>query len=309
MTGSEKSKLRKILSQVLPLVLVAVIFYVIFKRVKVEDVLVALKDVEPVRFFIVALVFVLVTFAVDAYTHYVLFKRFDYGLGLKEMFKIRLAGLLFTSLGFVYGQGGMAWLISRDAKRSPAQVVGLLGFLFFANFYAAVLWITLGMAVLLRGIDIGAWSRWLWIGIIISWPLFLAWLWFWRSRFKNLVLARLRETILYGFDQAKLRLYFEIIALRAAQFFFIAVCVRLAMPAMNIEVPFRAILGVLPIQGIIIAIPTPGRYGTNEGAYLLLFRHLAEVPKLLAFSLLWGTSANILRALFSLIAIRKLRGK
>jgi uncharacterized membrane protein YbhN (UPF0104 family) len=81
------------------------------------------------------------------------------------------------------------------------------------------------------------------------------------------------------------------------------------MPAMGAHLPFRAVLGILPLQGIIIAIPTPGRYGVNEGAYLLLFRHWAEESKLVAFGLLWGTSGNVLRSLASLAAMRKLRGK
>jgi len=309
MEVSEKSRLRKILAQVLPFVLVVVIFYVIFKRVKVGDVLDALVDVQAARFFIIAFLFVAATLVVDAYTHFVLFQRFGYGLGLKEMFHIRISALLFTSIGFLYAQGGMAWLVSRDSKRPASQVVGLLAFLFFTNFHAALLWVTIGMAVLMPLLAAAKEFRWLWLWILADWPLFGVWLWFWRSRFKNLVPARLRQTILYGFDQARPAQYFELIALRTFQFVVIAFFTWLGMASMEIRVPFPVVLSILPIQGILIGIPTPGRYGINEGAFLLLFHQWAEGARLVAFGLLWGTSANVLRALLSLIAIRKFWGK
>lgn len=309
MDAVPKSKSRIILEQLFLIAVLVVIFYLIFRRVKIHDVLLALRTVEPVSFFILSLLFVATTLLIDAFTHFLLFKRFDFNFSFAEMLQLRLANLLFASLGFIYGQGGMVWMASRDSKKPAAQVVGLLAFLFFNTFHAALFWITLGLVFFLPKLNAAETFSWLWIWVLIDWPLFIAWVWFWQSRFKNLVPARLRESLLYGFDRARSARYLEMIALRALQFLVIAIFIWLALPAMRIDIPFRAVVSILPIQGILIAIPTPGRYGVNEGAFLLLFRNWAEESRLVAFGLLWGTSSNVLRSLASLLALRKLKGK
>ena len=309
MAGQKKSRLRNALEQLLLVGAVVVIFYFIFRRVKIQDVLLALKNVDPARFFIISFIFVATTFLVDVSTHFVLFKQFKFGFGFWEMLKLRLANLLFTGLGFLYGQGGMAWMASRDSKRPAGQVVGLLVLLFFCSFHAALFWVTLGLSVLLPSLKAEGNFKWLWLWAAVSWPGLILWIWFWQSRFKSRVPAWLRENPFFGFDHARPLQYLELIGLRALQFLVIAVCVWGAMPALDVHVPFRAVLSILPLQGIIIGIPTPGRYGVNEGAYLLLFRNWAEESRLVAFGLLWGTSGNVIRSLASLAATRKLRGK
>jgi len=304
-----KSRRKKLLEQAVLFGVVALIFYFIFRRVKIEEVLGALGKVQPLRFFALSLVFVAATVLLDIYTHFALFRRFGFGFGLGAMGRLRVANLLFSSLGFLYGQGGMAYMASRDSGRPAAQVAGLLAFLFFCSFHAALLWVTLAMAVLLPMLDAARSFRWLWVWILADWPVFVIWVWFWQTRFKNYVPARLRQSILYAFEQARPARYLEFISLRSLHFFLIAACVWLALPAMGMEIPFRAVLGILPIQGIIIAIPTPGKYGVNEGAFLLLFGKWAKAANLVAFGLLWGTSANLIRSLLSLAAVRTLKGK
>ena len=305
MESREKSRLRRAIEQVLLLALVVVIFWLIFRRVKISDVLAALKSVEPVRFFALSFLFVCATVLLDSYTHFILFRGFDFGFSFAQMLKLRLANLLFSSLGFIYGQGGMVWMAGRDSQKPPTRIVGILAFLFFNSFHAALFWVTLGMAVLLPWANVPNQFRWLWVWIAIDWPLYFAWVLFWQSRFKNRVPASLRASLLYGFDHAGPLLYLKMFLLRAAQFLVIAVFIWMAMPAMHIQVPFRVVMSLLPIQGIIIAIPTLGKYGVNEGAFLLLFKPWAAGSSLVAFALLWGTSSNILRVLASLFGLRR----
>lgn len=308
MDPRQKNRFRKIIEQAFLVLLVVLIFYLIFRRVEFQAVLATLRDADPFRFVLLNLVFVWTVLLIDAATHFALFRNFGFGIGFREMFRLRLANLLFTSLGFVFGQGGMAYMASRDCKQPVSRVVSLLGFLFFCTFHAALFWVTLGMIFFLPKLGAAGNFKWLWLWIAIDWPLFVIWIVFWQSRFKSRVPARLREGLLFSFDNAASRLYMKIISLRAFQFFVVAFFIRLAMPGMMLEVPFPALISILPIQGIIIALPTPGRYGLNEGAFLLLFRKWASEPGLVAFGLLWGTCTNIIRALSSLPAIRKLKG-
>ena len=301
------SKSRIILREGLLILLVVFIFWLIFKRVPISQVLSAIKQVEPIRFFSLNLLFILLTLLIDAYTHFVLFKKFQYGLSLKQVLQLRTANLLFTSLGFIYGQGGMTWLISRASKRSLQETLGLLVFLFFHTYYSAIFLVTLGMIFFLPKLGKEQSFKWLWIWIIMSFCLFILWLWFFKSRFKFILPSRIRQSIFYGFIHSPPSLSFELIALRSIQFIITALLVWLAMPAMKLEIPLKALLSLIPIQGIIIAFPTPGRYGTNETAFLLLFREWATASGLVAFSLLWGTSSNILRAIISLISIQQFK--
>jgi hypothetical protein len=308
MEPRQKSRRRKIIEQGFLFLVVVLIFYLIFRRVKFREVLAALRSVELARFVALNIIFVWTVLLIDAVAHFVLFKYYKFGIGFKEMFKLRLASLLFIALGFIYSQGGMAYMASRDSRKPVTRVVSLLAFIFFCTFHAALFWVTVGMIFFLPGLDAAGEFKWLWLWIALDWPLFIIWIVFWQSRFKDRVPASLRESILFSFANAKTGLYFKIISLRAAQFLVVAFFIWMAMPGMMLDVPFKALLGILPIQGIIIALPTPGRYGLNEGAFLLLFRKWASEPGLVAFSLLWGTTTNIVRSLSSLIAVGKLKG-
>ncbi len=307
METGRKSRWRKTLEQIFFTLLVVFIFWYIFRKIPFAQFLQYLKAVEPVRFFACSFLFVVSAFIVDAYTHYVLFKNFNYGLKLKQIFELRLATMLFVALGYFYGQGGIAYIISKHAKRPATEVVGLLAFLFFNTFHATLLFITLGQAIFLPMLGKAHEFSWLWWWIIPDWILFFAWIWFWQSRFKNFLPETLRCGLLRGFDSGKPILYAKMIALRAIMLALISFSVWLALPAFKISVPFFAIFSLLPIQNVAFAIPTPGRYGINEGSFILLLKLWAPESGLLAFAFLWGTSANILRSLLSLITIRKFR--
>jgi len=300
-------RLRAILEQVFLFLVVIFIFWLIFRRVPVQEVISALKKVEPVRFFSLSFIFVWLALFLDSYTHYFLFKHFGLKIDLKNMFQLRLASMLLGSLGFIYGQGGLSWLVSRYTKASLRKVLGLLVFLLFNTFFSACL-----LAGILGGIFLLPQNRSgffikLYPWILASWGFFALVIGFWKSRLKEYLPERLREGLFYGFDRASLIHYFQLAGLRALMFSLIASFVWMAMPALNLNIPFSVVYSLIPIQGIIIAFPTPGRYGINEGGYLLLFRSWAGESQLVAFALLWGTSANLLRAVFSLLALRRYR--
>jgi hypothetical protein len=307
MLEKEKSRTRRILERIFFSLLVVFIFWLIFRRVPFDQFFESLKRVEPVRFFICSFSFVLLCFLVDAYTHYVLLKNFNYGLNLRQVFELRLATMLFVSLGYFYGQGGIAYIISKHAKKPVSEVVGILAFLFFNTFHATVFLITLGEAIFLPRLGKALEFKWLWFWIIPDWIFFFLWLFFWQSRLKNFIPKVLRDGILRGFAQAKPFLYLQMIGLRILMLCIISFFVWLAFPAFQISVPFSAVFSLLPIQNVAFAIPTPGRYGINEGSFLLLFKLWTKESALVAFAFLWGTSANLIRSFMSLITIKKFR--
>jgi hypothetical protein len=306
MDESKRSRVKNIIKQIFFSALVVLIFWLIFRKVPFHDVVDKLKTIEPVRFFITSILFVLLTLLVDAYTHFVLFKEFKYELSFKDVLAFRTASMLFVSLGFLYGQGGMALLTSRWAKRGLVEVAGLLFFLFFNTLMSAVVLTTIGALVFLPWLGVSHQFIWVWGLVAPGWIGFVAWVLFWKSKYKKWVPAKWREGILRGFNEAPLKHYLALIFWRSVQFTVISVMVWLAMPSVKgLDVPFRALSALLPAQGIMITVPTPGRYGVNEGSFLFLFNNWGDKAGLVAFSFLWGTCSNILRALVSLPALRK----
>ena len=69
----------------------------------------------------------------------------------------------------------------------------------------------------------------------------------------------------------------------------------LGLRAAGAAIPLKDLMILGPIVGLAAAIPTPGRLGTSQAAWVLLFEHIADPELLFAFSLLWTVSVNVIR--------------
>jgi hypothetical protein len=97
------------------------------------------------------------------------------------------------------------------------------------------------------------------------------------------------------FSQASFRDYLSTIGLRMAQVVNWMIFSWLGLMAAGVTLPLRAIFTLGPLIGLAAVIPTPGRLGTSQAAWVLCFQHLAPAEALFAFSLLWTLSVNLLR--------------
>jgi uncharacterized membrane protein YbhN (UPF0104 family) len=279
------------------------VLFWIFKKVPPGEAIAALQQVRPLFFASVIVVFSMLTLLLDSMTHFWLFNRFNPPADFRAVLRARGESWLLLSLGALYGQGGMAWLMSRRTGKPLAEVTGSLLFLMFTSFLALIVISSVSLVFFIDRAAASGFrsspeckivSRFL----LICWPVGIAFILFWIKDWDNPLRRRLKQGVHTAFDRARARDYLTAFALRALQFVLWACFSWAALRAalISISLPELFILG--PIIGLISAIPTPGRLGTSQGAWLLLFQHGADPASLIAFSLLWTISTNLVRWLF-----------
>ncbi len=299
---------RKLTRQVILWLVVVVIFYFIFRRVPVAEVLNAFRMMNPWRFFPIVTAFVIFWFALDSYLHYWVFKRFNIKMGFRQVFEARAASTLLLGIGFFYGQGGMAYLISRKSGKPITEVVGCLLFLVFNTYHSILIMPTFGLLFFMdyfrQGLADAPELRSLIILLAISWPIFFLSIAFWSKSWNFWPRTKAKGGIWYAFDQVRLRDFAVVILLRMLGICVWIVMISAAMPALGLHMPIGTLFAFLPLVQLAGAIPTPGRLGTSEAVWLLLFHNIAPEHLLVAISLAWMQSVNILRYIIGLFFFR-----
>jgi len=277
--------------------LAALILVMVFLKVPLDDVIAAAGRGRLGRFAAVAVTFTLATYLLDSCVHLWLFRRFLPPVGAGTVFRARGESYLLLALGFVYGQGGMAYLMSRRTGKPVTETAGVLLFLMLNNLMAIIAFPTL--ALLLLAPDSGLRSSAEWRQI----PLWLAGTWvvcaavvlFWARDWKLPLRDRLKRGLGSTIDRARPRDYAIVISLRALQALSWCCFSWLGLGAFGVEIPLGSLLVLGPIVGLSAAIPTPGRLGTSQGAWLLLFGAHYDPARILAFSLCWTVGVNLCR--------------
>ncbi len=272
----------------------------LFKKTPPQEVLSALKRTDPFFFSGVALTFALVTLLTDSVTHYWLFNRFNPSMDFKTVLVTRGESYLLLSLGFLYGQGGLAFLVSRRTGKPLSEVTGSILFIMFNSLVTIMVLPTIALVFFIdqmaspgfRGSP--EWEvmvRWL----MISWPLIILHFIFWSNRFKNPLRVRMKKRLTIAFDKARPVDYLAAIGFRLVQAGNWLIFTWLALRACHVLLPVKSLVLMGPLVLLISAVPTPGRLGTTQAGWKLLFEHAADPASLIAFSLLWSISISIIR--------------
>ena len=131
--------------------------------------------------------------------------------------------------------------------------------------------------------------------LMISWPLIVLHFVFWARRWDNPLRSRLVGGLARAFDAAGPRDYAVALGLRMAQTMAWCAFTWLGLRTFSARVPLFDLMALGPMVGLISAIPTPGRIGPGQAAWLLLFSHRADPAVLVAFSIVWVMSINVMR--------------
>ncbi len=130
---------------------------------------------------------------------------------------------------------------------------------------------------------------------MVCWPLVIAHFIFWSRRWQNPLRSRLSEGAALAVSRARHSDYGVIVGFRAVQAVAWCAFSWLGLMASGIHLDFSDLLVFGPMVGLISAIPTPGRMGTSQAAWQLLFESKADAAALVAFSILWVMSVNVMR--------------
>jgi hypothetical protein len=298
----------RIIRQIILWLVVILIFYIILSRVEVEEVLEAFRRMNPARFFPIVIIFVIIWLAFDSYTHYWVFSRFDIKLPYWQVFQARAASTLLAGIGFIYGQGGMAYLISKKSGKPISEVISSLLFLFFNTFHTILVMPALGLIFfhdyLMKHFGGTPEIKTIVILLAVAWPVFFISVVFWSRDWKFWPRTKAKGGIWHAFDKARVRDFAAVIGLRMSITILWIIMLRLAIPAFGIQLPLGVFIAFLPLVQLAGAIPTPGRLGSSEAVWLLLFHNIAPEPVLVAISLAWMQSVNISRGIIGLFFFR-----
>jgi hypothetical protein len=131
--------------------------------------------------------------------------------------------------------------------------------------------------------------------LMISWPLIILHFVFWARRWDNPLRRKLVGGLARAFDDAGPADYAVALGLRMAQTMAWCAFTWLGLRAFSARVPLFDLMALGPLVGLISAIPTPGRIGPGQAAWLLLFSHLVDPAVLVAFSIIWVMGINVMR--------------
>jgi len=299
--GSEKPRLPSRALRLLMWIAAIGILGWLFIRIDPEETIAAAARLRPALFIAGVIGFSLSTLILDWLTHYWVLRRFNSPIKTLDVLWARGETHLLLSLGFLYGQGGMAYAVSRRAKKPLSEVIGSLAFLMFNNLMAMMMFPTLAVLFFIHQADAPEfraspeWRTVIW-WLALSWPLCLGLIFLFAVNRDNPLRRRLRGGILTAFDRARARDYGLAISLRGIQVVNWCLFSWITLRAFEINTISLAELFILgPIIALAGVIPTPGRLGTSQGAWVLMFHNLAEPAALLAFSLMWTVGVNLAR--------------
>lgn len=296
----EKKKARKIMVRAAMWAGAALILLWVFRRAPLDRMIADLALINVPLFLAVIVGFSALTLALDSVTHYWLFNRFNPPLGFLDTLRCRGETYLLLSLGFLYGQGGMAYAVSRRTAKPITEVTGSVFFLMLNTLISLMVFPTLTLLFFLSATAAPEfrasreWSivaRWL----MISWPLIILHFVFWAKRWDNPLRRRLVGGLAGAFDQAGARDYAIALGLRFLQTLCWCAFTWLGLRAAQVHISLFDLMALGPLIGLISAVPTPGRLGPGQAAWLLLFQHKADPAALAAFSIIWVMSINIMR--------------
>jgi hypothetical protein len=284
---------------VLPWAVGLAIVAVLVVRIDGAALLAAFSDSDLVRYFPIALAFVALWLALDAWILSRLFSALGPRIAWARAAWLRASTYPLMAVSFHLGSAQWVAALAREDDRGLARCAGgmLVHYLADVAALAAVAfagtWSGGGEAVAYLRLPLGAIAL-LCGGILLAGRMSRAFL---RDRAVLEALASLPTPAIV-----------ELIAGRAAFHASAALFVFLAAPAFGLSAPLGALIGRMPIVLAVASLPiSPGGLGTAHAAMLWLFEGFGSEARILAFGLIYSFTLSVLRLPLGAIAWWTLR--
>ncbi len=278
--------------RLIPYLGTAIIFALIFWRIPVGKVLVALERVPALEFIGAFLPFSLLYFALDSFCLTFVVRRFNAPLSFREVMPIRASMYLLAMLNTNLGQGGVAYYLYRRAKIPFLEALSSVLFIAVLEIYQLFLFSTLGVLFYSpanpRLLEVTHALR---VAYVVAWTLLLAMIGFFAmARRSETIRARIERWrgrgLLSTFLKAGPLDYLCVLAIKAPTFMGSLVAQYLALGLYGVSIPFLKLVLFLPLVFLAAALPIAiAHLGTSQAAWLLFFSDNASEPTILAYSL------------------------
>jgi len=269
---------RSIFRNIFPWLIAGVIFYYLFSKYSVTDVLASIQYVNPAAFVFFVLVYFSYMVVADSGSLHFIFAQFDIQIPWIKILHLRMASYLLMVVNYGIGQGLFAYFLKRKhdvpfAKSTSILLCTVVIDLYWAMSIAFVA--SLFSVTIVKGINLSLWIQGAWV-VLTS--IMAAFVLFWRLPLKVREIPWLKvRQFFQTFHEAHLTKYLKIMLMRLplhcatmTYLYFLAAC-------FGVHIPFIKILTLVPISVAIGAIPiTPSGLGTIQVVSILLFQNLVS---------------------------------
>jgi hypothetical protein len=298
--------------KIIPYIVTLLIFGLIFWRIPMNRVGVALENVPIVKFIRVFLPFSAAYWTIDSVCLTWVIQRFNTPLRLRDIMPIRASMYLLALINTNLGQGGVAWYLHRKAGVPFLEVLSSILFIALMEVYQLFLFSTLGIVFYRSGSPgqneiVGV----LRAAYVVAWLLLVVVIvLFARARHSDGMRAWISTSrfgpIARTFFAARPRDYATVIAIKAPTFLMSLLTQYVALSLYGIAIPFVKLMLFLPLVFLAAALPIGvAHLGTSQAAWLLFFSANAPGAKILAYSLATHFTFMFCNALIGLCFLRR----
>ncbi len=268
---------------ILPPLLTAAIFVLIFRKVPFARFTDALRDADYVTFFAALLPFSIFYFTLDSVVLWRVVRWFHGDLALADLLPVRAVDYLLSILNHRVSQGAMVVYLARRLATSLLEIASSILFLDLLQRTHLILWAGIGMALVSETLPLKL--ALVPLALALIWAVFLSWV---HGGFASLAkFLRAPDWRLFRtFRLASLNHYAQVLLLKAPLLLGAVFAHYHATRAFGFEIPMPRLLATLPIIFMVGSLPiNVARLGTTPLAWIFFHGDVVDPPKLLAYSL------------------------
>lgn len=311
-----QSATRKFAMRVLPLMVTVLAFALIFSKIPLERLKVALGEADYVWFLALMIPNTVVYFCWDTLILATAIRWFHGPIGFRMLLPARAVSYVVAFFNSNLAHGTLAAYLAQRLSQPFLQLGSTILFLVLTEYTHLVAWATIGLIV--AGPAVSRELLWVPPAVAGFWFVFLAYTRFNVRPWDVVMFARrwrqwprdtkgFREwSLLRTFRIAPLRRYVQMVLLRAPMFF-TSLCLHYyAAQAFGMHIPFAQMVAFLPVIFMVASLPVSvAHLGVTQAGWIYFFGAYAAPEKLLAFSLAAHATFTVTRALLGLAFMPK----
>ena len=305
--------MRTIITRLLPWLITAGIFAIIFTRVPVSAVAESLSKARFAPYFALMLPYSMFYCLVDAFVLTRVIHWFHQPVPYRRLLPIRASSYILSLLVSGLGQGGLALYLHRREGIPFFALAGTMVFLGVMELLQLALYAAIGIAVfyphlaqsfaplyliLMAVIGLGLWLIRRGAGplqrLLASLPASL-------TRGVGRWLQQRDTGFFNTFRQVRIRHAALTLLYKAPNFFMAVIVQHMALQLFGVDVPLTRLFAMLPIVFLAASVPgTVAHLGTSQAAWLYVFADYGSEAQILAYSLVAHVTFMALNSLIGL---------
>ncbi len=309
--------MRTIITRLLPWLITAGIFAIIFTRIPISSVIAALSEVRFAPYLALMLPYSLFYCLVDTFVLTRVVHWFHQPVPYRRLLPIRASSYILSLLISGLGQGGLAFYVHRREGIPFLALVGTMVFLGVLEFIQLALYASMGIVAFYPHLVPAFAPLYLILIAVIGLGLFLIRrgagplqnLLLWlpeaaKTRLSQWFQQQQDTGLFTTFRQVRVRHAALTLLYKAPNFLMAVIVQQAALQLFGVEVPLARLFTMLPIVFLAASVPgTVAHLGTSQAAWLYVFAGYGTEPQILAYSLVAHVTFMVLNSLIGLAFI------